>query len=216
MNQILSNKIIDRSKKEKQLKYNRYRFQFFLSSILFFIIMEFYFFSLQMRNYEESTSKQIANNYNILRLYNKDTSIKNNIYSQNGQNFSVIGMIEIPKINIYYPILSESTEESLKISPCRVSGPLPNEDGNLCIAGHNYDNYKFFSKVSNLNIDDEIIIYDMIGRKNSYLIYKIYEVLYNDLSPLDISDNVKKQVTLITCNNFNSNNRIIVKANLKI
>ena len=58
-------------------------------------------------------------------------------------------MIEIPKIGIYYPIISEATDELLKISPCRIAGPMPNEDGNLCIAGHNYDNYKFFSKLKN-------------------------------------------------------------------
>ena len=184
-----------------------------------------YFFRLQIRNFDDASSKQIASNYNILRLYKNTKSFENNIYNQNGKILTIIGMIEIPKINIYYPILSESTEEFLKISPCRVSGPMPNEEGNLCIAGHNFDNYKFFSKVSNLELNDEIIIYDinparliieiMNDEKKSYIDYKKYEVPYNDLSPLEVSDDVKKQITLITCNNFNSNTRIIVKANMK-
>ena len=215
MNQILYNKIKDNLKKENKLKLKRYRLQFFLSSILFFIILELYFFRLQIRNFDDASSKQIASNYNILRLYKNTKSFENNIYNQNGKILTIIGMIEIPKINIYYPILSESTEEFLKISPCRVSGPMPNEEGNLCIAGHNYDNYKFFSKVSNLELNDEIIIYDINGEKKSYIVYKKYEVPYNDLSPLEVSDDVKKQITLITCNNFNSNTRIIVKANMK-
>ena len=39
----------------------------------------------------------------------------------------------------------------------------------------------------------------------------IDEVLENNLSPLETSDNNSKQITLITCNNLNSN-RIIIEA----
>ncbi len=212
MNQILYNKIKDNLKKEKKLKAKRFKFQFFFSLVLLFITVEIYLFNFQIRNSEEIDSKQIATNYNILRLYNNSKYYENTIYSQNGQPFSIIGMIEIPKISIYYPIISESNEELLKISPCRISGPMPNEDGNLCIAGHNYDNYKFFSKVTDLKVGDEIIIHNIDGNKLSYKIYKIYEVRAKDLSPLESSKDIKKQVTLITCNNFNSSTRIIIKA----
>lgn len=211
MNQILYNKIENKSKKNKTYKKKTLKLQFLVSIVLFFLVIIIYFYNIQIRNSKEITSKQIANNYNISRLYNNG-NYGSNTYTQNGQTFTVIGMIEIPKINIYYPIISESNDELLKISPCRVSGPLPNENGNLCIAGHNYDNYKFFSKVSDLRIDDEIVIYDMNGNKLSYKIFKIYEVLSSDLSPLEDSKDIKKQVTLITCNNFNSSNRIIIKA----
>lgn len=83
--------------------------------------------------------------------------------------------------------------------------------GNLCIAGHNYDNNKFFSKIATLNINDEIFIYDNSNKKFNYLISDIYEVKSDDLSPVYSYDKSKIQVTLITCNNLN-NNRIIVKA----
>lgn len=33
--------------------------------------------------------------------------------------------------------------------------------GNLCIAGHNYNNYQFFSRLKKLNIGDIIYIYDL-------------------------------------------------------
>ena len=156
MNQILQNKITASSNKRKnKSKQKIFRLQFFSSIILFIIIVEIYLLNLQARNKEENTTKQIANNYNITRLYNNN-SFESETYNQNGHFFTVIGMIEIPKISIYYPIISESNDELLKISPCRISGPMPNEDGNLCIAGHNYDNYKFFSKLSSLKIDDEI------------------------------------------------------------
>ena len=121
-------------------------------------------------------------------------------------------MIEIPKIDIYYPIISESNDELLKIAPCRISGPIPNGDGNLCIAGHNYDNYKFFSKLSNLSNRDKIIIYNINGENLSYEIFNIYQVSEDDLSPLKENPSFKKQVTLITCNNINTSNRLIVQA----
>lgn len=214
MNQILQNKITASSNKRKnKSKQKIFRLQFFSSIILFIIIVEIYLLNLQARNKEENTTKQIANNYNITRLYNNN-SFESETYNQNGHFFTVIGMIEIPKISIYYPIISESNDELLKISPCRISGPMPNEDGNLCIAGHNYDNYKFFSKLSSLKIDDEIVIHNMDGEIFNYKVFKIYEVPANDLSPLDNIKGIKKQVTLITCNNFNSFNRIVIKASV--
>ena len=213
MNQILYNKIKDNSKKVNNLKKQQLKIQFFGSVFLLLVIVNFYFINAQIRNSKESTSMQIANNYNILRLYNNESKSSDSVYTQDGQTFTVIGMIEIPKINIYYPIISESSEKLLKIAPCRIAGPMPNENGNICIAGHNYDNYKFFSKIIDLKIDDEIILFNNDGTKALYRIFKIYEVLANDLSPLENTDKEKKQVTLITCNNFNSTTRIVIKAN---
>lgn len=103
------------------------------------------------------------------------------------------------------------SDELLKISPCKFYGPLPGKSGNLCIAGHNYDNDKFFSKISSLSVNDEIIIYDNSNNKFSYFVSDIYEVSSDDLSPVYSYDKNNKQLTLITCNNFN-NNRIVVKA----
>lgn len=212
MNQILHNKIKEKSKKGKKTKKQRFKVQFIVSVYLIYVTLFAYFLNIEIRNSKEITSKQLADNYNILRLYNNTNSYDSSLYNKDGQVFSVIGMIEIPKINIYYPIITEYNEDLLKISPCRVSGPMPNEIGNLCIAGHNYDNYRFFSKVLKLSNNDEIIIHDLSGSKISYMITDIYEVLANDLSPLENTNKSKKQVTLITCNNFNSTTRIIIKA----
>lgn len=124
------------------------------------------------------------------------------------------GMIEIPKINLYYPVFSYLTEDLLRISPCKFYGDSPDVNGNICIAGHNYDNVLFFSKLSTLSQDDEIFIYDNIGNQYIYLVYDIYEVLESDLSPIFDYEENEKTLTLVTCNNFNAN-RIIVKAKQK-
>ncbi|MBO5479456.1 MAG: sortase [Clostridia bacterium] len=38
--------------------------------------------------------------------------------------------------------------------------------GNLCIAGHNYNNYQFFSRLKKLKVGDIIYIYDLSRKKN--------------------------------------------------
>lgn len=121
------------------------------------------------------------------------------------------GIIEIPKINLYYPIFSYLTEDLLKISPCKFYGDTPDVNGNICIAGHNYNNSLFFSKISDLSQNDEIYIFDNNGTKYVYMVYDMYEVIDSNLSPIFDYERNKKTLTLITCNNFNSN-RIILKA----
>ena len=99
----------------------------------------------------------------------------------------------------------------LKISPCRLCGPEPNQIGNLCIAGHNYDNGKFFSNINKLNIGDIIRIYDLSNNYLEYSIYDKFEVEINNTSVLSQNTNNIRETTLITCNNQNKT-RIILKA----
>lgn len=191
----------------------RYKFifkiQFFISILLLAIIVYIITNNLLNLNKKEKYSSQILENYNITRLYANLNETLDNF--ENSNSTYVIGIIEIPKINIYYPIFSNCDENLLQISPCKIYGQLPGQVGNLCIAGHNYDNNKFFSKISNLNINDEIILYDNSNKKFSYAVSEIYEVKPDDVSPIYSYDKNSKQLTLITCNNLN-NNRIIVNA----
>ena len=215
MNQILNQKNSIFKLKKSSQKNNKktvFKTQFIFSVLLILTVITVFFINVHQKNSKEFTAQKISSNYNISKLYNNENSPINNLYNQNGKSFTVIGIIEIPKINIYYPIISEINDELLKISPCRVSGPMPNEDGNLCIAGHNYNNYKFFSKLVDLDVGDEIIIHDLKSNKFTYSIFEICEVNANDLSPLSATEGTKKQVTLITCNNLKSDNRIIIKA----
>lgn len=124
------------------------------------------------------------------------------------------GIIEIPKINLYYPVFSHLTEDLLKISPCKFYGDSPDVDGNICIAGHNYDNSLFFSKISTLSPNDEIFIFYNNGCQYIYFVYDMYEVEASDFSPILNYQQNEKTLTLVTCNNFNSN-RIILKAKQK-
>ena len=143
---------------------------------------------------------------------------KNNVQTtSDGFNYTTIATINIPKINVNYPILDgetdsvEETEALLKISPTKFWGPNPNEVGNFCIVGHNYRNSKFFSKVPTLENGDIIEITDESGKIISYSVYDKYEVVPEDVSCTSQLTDGKKEITLITCTN-DSKMRVIVKA----
>ena len=129
----------------------------------------------------------------------------------NGQKYVTVGAINIPSIDVNYPILSETSDKLLKVSVCKFWGCNPNEVGNLCIAGHNYRNSKFFSKVLKLTVGDIIEITDLSDRTLKYSVYDKFTVDPTDVSCTSQLTNGKKVVTLITCTN-DSKQRVVVKA----
>lgn len=211
MNQILQTKLINKNSKLIRLK-KILKIQLYLSMFLIILIISFITYNKFKLFKQEKYSSQILSNYNITKLYtDMYTQKNNNSLNTDIESSPILGIIEIPKIDIYYPIFSNYNDELLKISPCRFYGSQPGKLGNLCIAGHNYDNNKFFSKIASLQTNDEIIVYNNSNKKFSYYVYNIYEVKYDDLSPIYSYDKNDKLLTLITCNNLN-NNRIIVRA----
>lgn len=195
----------------KKLENKKKYFIVFLLSIIICTIILFYFFYLCfLRLNEQNKTNLIQERYNINTLYSTNTNYKTLRLSN---DISIIGLIDIPKINISYPILSNSNENLLKISVCRFSGPLPNRIGNLCIAGHNYKNTLMFSKLNELNIGDNIYITDLNNTKLEYIVYNKFKVKENNLNCTKNSNNV--ELTLITCNNHNNKERIVLKAKVK-
>ncbi len=207
MNQILSTNLKQNKKSPEKKSWFKFQFTFSLLIIMICLFcISSYFYHLQK---EENFSDRLITNYNIYRLY---STPENNPQSESSNG--LFGIIEIPKINLYYPVFSHLTEDLLKISPCKFYGDQPDINGNICIAGHNYDNSLFFSKISTLSVNDEISIFDNNGKQYLYWIYDIYEVSESDLSPILNYEEDEKILTLVTCNNFNSN-RIIVRAKQK-
>lgn len=129
--------------------------------------------------------------------------------AKNGKAYDIVGIIQIPKIELEYPILSETSDELLKISVCKFWGPNPNEVGNLCIAGHNYTNTRAFSQAYKLQKGDIIEIKDLSGKVVKYEVYTQYVVKSNDTTPTSQITHGKKEVTLITCTNGIKERRII-------
>ena len=213
MNQILCTKI----KNDKKLNSHLFKVQFTISIIIIVILIGFIVYTSYSLQNKENLSNNLIGNYNIYKLY-ADVSSNNNDLVQDTQANNLFGIIEIPKINLYYPVFSNLSEDNLKVSPCKFYGDFYgdslNDNGNICIAGHNYNNDMFFSKINLLSSNDEIFIYDNLGKKYTYIVFKNYEVKEDDLSPIYDYDKNTKELTLITCNNLN-NNRFIIKAKQK-
>lgn len=195
MNQILYN-----IKKSKKLKYI-YKIQFIISIIITIIIV---IYIMQNYNNDENLEK-------ISKILNKNIEL-NSLYETeklNRKTNSYIGKIYIEKINLEYAIFSSFNEEILKVSPCRFYGVNIGEKGNICIAGHNYNDNRFFGRIDELEIKDKIILSDLEGKKYEYIVFNVFETDENDVSVLKASK--KFELTLVTCNNANKK-RIIVKA----
>lgn len=193
MNQILFNK------KNKNIKYI-FKVQGFLSVILIIILM---FFIINNYNYNEELE-------NISKIIEKNMRL-NSIYQTQKQsiNSNYFGKIIIEKINLEYIIFNELNYELLKISPCKFYGESLRKYGNICIAGHNYNDNRFFSRIDELDIKDKIELIDLENNIYEYIIFDKFETEENDISVLKNTKNY--ELTLITCNNANKK-RIIVKA----
>ncbi len=208
MNQIL---YTGNSSKNTLIKKNRFfKFILYFSLSIFLSSLTYFCMYLYDTKKQEKLASNLINSFNIDSLYSTDkdyTVVRLNAYAE----ATVIGIIKIDKIEIEYPILSETTDEALKIAPCKFFGPDPNKVGNLCIAGHNFDDDRFFSKLHLLNIDDIINIYAPSNVCVSYKVFDMYEIEKNNMSCTSQNTNGKKEITLITCNNSNKK-RFIVKA----
>ena len=125
--------------------------------------------------------------------------------------YDVVGIIEIPSINIKYPIINKTNDTTMKYSITKFSGGDINSIGNFTVAGHNNLNGTMFGKVKRLQIGDEIKMTDLYNNTVTYQIFDIYSVEPNDVSCLESVDENTREITLITCTNGHLN-RLITKA----
>ena len=135
--------------------------------------------------------------------------------TETGKQYSTVSVLNIPKLGINYPVLSESTDELLKISLCKFWGPQANEVGNYCIVGHNYKNETFFGRLDELENGDIIELKDLTGRIIKYEVYDQYIVEPDDVACTSQLTGGKKEVTLITCTNGGKQRRVIKTTELK-
>ena len=240
MNQILIQEkiyVTPELKKKKKM----FKFEFIISILALCLLVIYAISSEYDRNKSEQVSKEILANLEFtpltetqerIMVVKLNEALENNeeaevsvsdgnteqtvsteqIYTaSDGSQYTTIGTVSIPSINVYYPILSTTSTELLKIAPCKFWGPNPNEKGNLCIVGHNYKNDKFFSQVPTLENGDIVEITDMSGRTITYLVYDKYIVSPEDVACTSQNTNGRTEITLITCTN-DAEQRYIIKA----
>lgn len=167
-------------------------------------------------NYEET--EEIENEPEQQQISEQEEkSTKEISYTaSNGETYNIIGKLNIPSLNIEYPILSTSSTALLKISLNRYWGSYPNEVGNMVVIGHNYKNNKFFSNLPKINIGDVVKISDVNGETLDYFVYETDIIDPYDNSCTSQLTNGRKEITLITCYYENGNphatKRFIAKA----
>lgn len=239
MNQILiSEKLYVTPDMKRKKRF--FKFEFFLSVFLVCLLSSYYIYAEYDRNKSEQVSQEILESITFEKPEEKLEEIVivlNSAFeeqqeveipleveepeeipsvqvatSNDGTDYYTIATINIPKISVNYPVLSETTTELLKIAPCKFWGADPNKVGNFCIVGHNYRNSLFFSKVPTLENGDIIEITDLSGKTVKYSVYDKYIVEPDDTSCTTQLTNGRTEITLITCTN-DSKQRYIIKAN---
>ena len=178
----------------------------------------------QTATYDPKVYEQVYNEYEQITSINKDS--ENNITSDSlsikkkityiyktatGSSYRTIAAINIPKIDVSYPVINDYSEENLNIAPTKYVGPEPNTIGNFVIVGHNNWNKDFFSNLHKLGKDDIVELTDMNGKKVTYKVYDKYEVKQDDFSCLNQDTKGNIELTLITCIKYQKNKRLIVK-----
>lgn len=158
---------------------------------------------------EKELSSFVDEIENNLKSQDKDVRNKN-IY----KGYKVVGIIEIPKIKIKYPILEKTTVQSMLVSVTKFWGPDINEFGNVTIVGHNNFSGTMFGKTKNLENGDIIKLTDLKNNTIEYEVFNKYSIDPNDVSCIKSVEPKTREVTLITCTKGHKE-RLVVKAREK-
>lgn len=154
---------------------------------------------------------QIAEQFEKEIEENKKQNKKTKKIDLKYQGYNVIGLIEIPTINLKYPILEKTTKATMRTSISRFSGGEINSLGNVSLAGHNNYSGTMFGNNKKLKLNDKILLTDLNGKTIEYVIYDIFTTNPDDTSVLETKDETIREVTLITCKNGRSE-RLIIQA----
>lgn len=237
MNQILVSKKVYVTK-EMRRKQKIYRALYIISVITVLILVVYYIYAEKNRDDQEGLSHEILAQINsdnttvsektiVVALDNNNNDDSevipieetqptanetiNEVTTSNG-TYTAEAVFTYSKLGISYPVLSEESDELLKVSLCKYWGPNPNEVGNYCIVGHNYKSGKMFGKLSQSAIGDQVTLKDIsTGTIVTYSIYNRYVVKPTDVSCTSQRTNGKRELTLITCTNYGQE-RLVVKA----
>ena len=225
MNQILVTDrlyVTNKLKKKKKM----YKVQFIMSVIFVFLFSGWYVYSEVQKNACEAVSQDILNDISMdntisdkpLVVALDDTEVVENnaqvldgkYTDEYGNTYTYESILSIPSLGIEYPVLSETSEELLKISINKFWRGSPNSVGNYCIVGHNYKSGKMFGKLSQMKSGDTIKLTDLSGKTLEYKVYDRYVVDPENVACTSQITNGLKEVTLITCTN-GGKQRLIIK-----
>lgn len=190
-------------------------------SIILFVIGLFGLIGIFTYKYiGEKRNENLINSFELDKIIDNEgskTEISNDSSSDEESLFkqSVMAIINIPKVDIRYPVVPGTDAETLRKSLGYFEGTgLPGEIGNFCVAGHRNSSYaRYFNRLDEVNVGDEIIV-ETRNDEFTYIVTNTMKIHENQTSVLDTSN--KKMITLITCTNgFKPKYRIVVQGELK-
>ena len=155
--------------------------------------------------------KEVSSSLEEEELNKEETQQSESLPELEFKGYKIEGIIEIPKINIKYPIIDHTNEETMKVSITKFWGPQANEIGNYTVAGHNNKDGTMFGKTKYLQIGDKIKLTNLKNETIEYEIFKIYSIDPDDVSCVESVENGTREITLITCTNGHKN-RLVTKA----
>ena len=180
--------------------------------IIIFCIAAYISYGVYKENKIRLVEENFQNNIEVEKTTKTTAIVKEKVNIEDTYlGFDVSAKLIIPKINLETYILKDYQEEGMKVCASKFWGPDPNEIGNFCIAGHNYEKENMFNHLIDLEIGDELYLLDNKNGKVEYKIYDIYKVKPENVKSISQQTNGKRIVTLITCVNY-SQNRLIVQA----
>ena len=159
----------------------------------------------ELENILEQQVNEQGNSQNNIQT-TKETS-NNDRTSINIKGHNYIGIVYIAILNnLALPVIEECTESNLKVSVCRYSGSL--KENNFVVAGHNYKSS--FGKLSKLVVGNIAYFKDINGN-----VYKYHCKAIETLSPKSVNEMVNGDwdMTLFTCT-YNGANRVAYRFEL--
>lgn len=118
-----------------------------------------------------------------------------------------VSSLEIPKLNLTLPVLSEYVFENLKIAPCRYSGSAYLDD--LVICAHNSGSH--FGELKNMAPEDTLRLTDMDGNVFSYIVREVTVIAPDQVEEFTQSGYA---LTLFTCT-ISGADRVVVRCEKK-
>lgn len=119
--------------------------------------------------------------------------------------YEAIGVLTLPTLALELPVLSEYSDNLLKVSVCRYDGIVSDKPERLMIAGHNYKSH--FGKLNRLTAGDEVRFQTREGRTYSYSVIEVADISMYDRDALEQGE---WDITLFTCDSDRTR-RILVR-----
>lgn len=180
--------------------------------------------------YDEKLFSEVYQEYNSilenLEEYSGQVTATNKTDSSKGKNTSnsgnsqttekeieynkVAAILEIEKINLFCPIIAETSYENLNVAPTKFYGCAANDIGNFCVVGHNNREGQHFNNLYKLEKGDTLVVTGRARGTLQYEVFAKYVVNPNDLSCTSQLTNGDRIVTLITCTN-NGKQRLVIQ-----